>query len=132
MKPVLALLPISLLLACSPKSETPASVTIADAWCRPTPAGALAGACYLTLTESADDRLTAVETPLRTSASIDVTSAPTRLSRSPSLCRSKKSWEMDTIFIGYAPFIRSGARIAAGPYRWAIFYALRHPVAHGG
>lgn len=52
-------------------------------------------------------------------------------SRSPS-ARSKKSWEMDTIFIGYAPFIRSGARIAAGPYRWAIFYALRHPVAHGG
>ena len=39
---------------------------------------------------------------------------------------------MDTIFIGYAPFIRSGARIVAGPYRWAIFYALRHPVAHGG
>lgn len=39
---------------------------------------------------------------------------------------------VDTIFIGYAPFIRSGARIAAGPYRWAIFYALRHPVAHGG
>ena len=32
----------------------------------------------------------------------------------------------------FAPFIRSGARIAAGPYRWAIFYALRHPVAHGG
>lgn len=64
MKPVLALLPISLLLACSPKSETPASVTITDAWCRPTPAGALAGACYLTLTASADDRLTAVETPL--------------------------------------------------------------------
>lgn len=30
------------------------------------------------------------------------------------------------------PLIRSGARIAAGPYRWAIFYALRHPVAHGG
>ena len=39
---------------------------------------------------------------------------------------------MDTIFIGYAPFIRIGARIAAGPYRWAIIYALRHPVAHGG
>lgn len=52
-------------------------------------------------------------------------------SRSPSTML-KKSWEMDTIFIGYAPFIRSGARIAAGPYRWAIFYALRHPVAHGG
>ena len=30
------------------------------------------------------------------------------------------------------PLIRSGARIAAGPYRWAILYALRHPVAHGG
>lgn len=30
------------------------------------------------------------------------------------------------------PFIRNGARIAAGPYRWTIFYALRHPVAHGG
>ena len=29
-------------------------------------------------------------------------------------------------------FIRSGAHIAAGPYRWAILYALRHPVAHGG
>ena len=39
---------------------------------------------------------------------------------------------MDTIFIGYAPFIRSGVRIAEGPYRWAIFYALRHPIAHGG
>lgn len=39
---------------------------------------------------------------------------------------------VDTIFIGYAPLIRSGARIATGPYRWAIFYALRHPVAHGG
>lgn len=39
---------------------------------------------------------------------------------------------MDTIFIGYAPFIRSGDRIAADPYRWAIFCALRHPVAHGG
>jgi len=39
---------------------------------------------------------------------------------------------VDTIFIGYAPFIRSGARIAAGPYRWTIFYASRHPVAHGG
>lgn len=38
----------------------------------------------------------------------------------------------DTIFIGYAPFIRRGTRIAAGPYWWAIFYALRHPVAHGG
>ena len=30
------------------------------------------------------------------------------------------------------PFIRSGARIAAGPYRWVILYALRHPVTHGG
>jgi len=64
MKPVLALLPLALLLACSPKPETPATVAVTDAWCRPTPAGALAAACYLTLTASADDRLAGVETPL--------------------------------------------------------------------
>lgn len=64
MKPILALLSLALLVACSPKSETQTIVTVTDAWCRPTPAGALAAACYLTLTASADDRLVGVETPL--------------------------------------------------------------------
>ena len=30
------------------------------------------------------------------------------------------------------PLPMSRARIAAGPYRWLIFYALRHPVNRGG
>ena len=64
MKPLLAILPHALLLACSPKSETSPTVAVTDAWCRPTPAGALAGACYLTLAASADDRLVGVETAL--------------------------------------------------------------------
>jgi copper(I)-binding protein len=58
--------PALLLLACSPKAEAPAalaSVAVTDAWCRPAPAGALSGACYITLTASGDDRLTAVESP---------------------------------------------------------------------
>lgn len=62
MKPVLALIPLTFVLACSPRPETPPSVAVADAWCRPTPAGALAGACYLTLTANVDDRLVGVET----------------------------------------------------------------------
>lgn len=64
MKLVLALVPLALAAACSPAPKAPATVAIADAWCRPTPAGALAGACYLTLTASADDRLTGVATPV--------------------------------------------------------------------
>lgn len=56
--------PALLIAACSPKAEAPAgpaSVAVTDAWCRPAAAGALSGACYLTLTASGDDRLTAVE-----------------------------------------------------------------------
>lgn len=50
--------------ACSPQAETaPAAVTVADAWCRPTPQGARVGACYLTLTANRDDRLTGFATP---------------------------------------------------------------------
>ena len=58
--------------ACGP-AETPgadkavaASTTVAvsDAWCRPTPNGARAGACYVTLTaRGGDDRLVSVSTP---------------------------------------------------------------------
>ena len=61
----LALLPILALAACSPKAEAPAQATVAvtDAWCRPAVAGALSGACYLTLTAASDDRLTTVESP---------------------------------------------------------------------
>ena len=58
--------PALLVAACSPKAEAPAgpaSVAVANAWCRPAPAGALSGACYMTLTASGDDRLTAVESP---------------------------------------------------------------------
>ncbi len=72
MKPILALLSLALLVACSPKSETQTIVTVTDAWCRPTPAGALAAACYLTLTASADDRLAGVETPARRSSALAV------------------------------------------------------------
>lgn len=39
-------------------------VAAANAWCRPTVAGALAAGCYVTLTAKADDRLVSVETPL--------------------------------------------------------------------
>lgn len=47
--------------ACA-QAAPAAKVTATDAWCRPTPAGALAGGCYVTLKASADDRLVAVET----------------------------------------------------------------------
>ena len=46
------------LMAAAPAPK----VTVADAWCRPAPAGALAGGCYLTVTAAADDRLVAIET----------------------------------------------------------------------
>ncbi len=48
--------------ACSPKSEGPASVAATDAWCRVAPSTARAGGCYVTLTATTKDRLTAVET----------------------------------------------------------------------
>ncbi|HYD46188.1 MAG TPA: copper chaperone PCu(A)C [Phenylobacterium sp.] len=60
-----ALIPLLTLAACSPKAEAPLDprVEATDAWCRPAPAGALSGACYLTLTAATDDRLTTVESP---------------------------------------------------------------------
>jgi len=65
-----ALPALFLLTACgpqgAPKAEdaTPlAAVTATDAWCRPSPKGAQAGACYVTLTASTDDRLTGGATP---------------------------------------------------------------------
>ena len=58
------------LAACGQPAEKPAdaaavpgTVTVADAWCRPTPNGAKAGGCYVTLTAATDDRLTGGSTP---------------------------------------------------------------------
>lgn len=62
MKPFFAFLPLALLAACSPKPQIPPTVTVADAWCRPTPDGALTAACYVTLTASGDDRFVGVAT----------------------------------------------------------------------
>ena len=54
------------------KDATVASgtVQVADAWCRPTPNGAKAGGCYLTLTAGSDDRLVSVSTALAQSAEV--------------------------------------------------------------
>lgn len=59
------------LSACNEPAPAPAArtadvaplVNVADAWCRPTPNGAKAGACYLTLIAEADDRLMGGSTP---------------------------------------------------------------------
>lgn len=51
-------------------AAAPGTVTVADAWCRPTPNGAKAGGCYVTLTAGSDDRLLSVSTPLADSAQI--------------------------------------------------------------
>ena len=49
--------------ACSQTADTPASVAVTDAWCRPTPPAAPVAGCYLTLTASGADRLVSVESP---------------------------------------------------------------------
>ncbi len=52
--------------AKAPAAETPtatAAVTATDAWCRPSPNGAKAGGCYVTLTAVTDDRLMGGSTP---------------------------------------------------------------------
>ena len=51
-------------------SIAPGAVQVADAWCRPTPNGAKAGGCYLTLTAGSDDRLVSVSTALAQSAQV--------------------------------------------------------------
>ena len=51
-------------------SAAPGTVTVADAWCRPTPNGAKVGGCYVTLTAGSDDRLLSVSTALAESAQI--------------------------------------------------------------
>jgi len=73
--PLAALAPILVLAACNSPADKPApaaeaqteaqtaSVTPADAWCRPSPNGAKAGGCYVTLTAATDDRLTGGATP---------------------------------------------------------------------
>ena len=52
--------------AKAPAAQTPtatAAVTATDAWCRPSPNGAKAGGCYVTLTAATDDRLMGGSTP---------------------------------------------------------------------
>lgn len=49
-------------LASAAHAAPAATVVAADAWCRPTVAGAMAAGCYVTLTAKGDDRLIAVET----------------------------------------------------------------------
>ena len=57
------------LIACQPAepaaapAQAAASVIVTDAWCRPTPSGARAGACYVTLTARTADRLVGIATP---------------------------------------------------------------------
>lgn len=51
-------------------AAAPGTVTVADAWCRPTPNGAKVGGCYVTLTAGSDDRLLSVSTALAESAQI--------------------------------------------------------------
>lgn len=65
------------LAACGQPAEkpaetaaTPGTVTVSDAWCRPTPNGAKVGGCYVTLTSGSDDRLVSVSTALAESAQV--------------------------------------------------------------
>jgi copper(I)-binding protein len=57
----LVLLSSVVILAACGGAAKPA-VKVADAWCRAAPVGAMAGACFMTLTAGADDRLVAVKT----------------------------------------------------------------------
>lgn len=59
-KPLIAAAALLALSACAPAAKP--TVTAADAWCRAAPAGAMAGACFVTLTASGDDRLVSVST----------------------------------------------------------------------
>jgi copper(I)-binding protein len=77
MKRILALSAFLALGACGQPADkptepaaAPGTVTVADAWCRPTPNGAKAGGCYVTLTAGSDDRLLSVSTALAESAQI--------------------------------------------------------------
>ena len=69
MKPIFPLAALGLALAAcgqpAQKAQAPrvAAVAVTDAWCRPTPNGAQAGGCYVTLLASTDDRLVGGSTP---------------------------------------------------------------------
>lgn len=78
MKPVslpVFVLSLAILASCSPSSDedapvadavrsnVPARVAVADAWCRPSPNGARAGGCYAILVAMTDDRLLGGSTP---------------------------------------------------------------------
>jgi len=61
MKPILLIAPLTLLAACSPRTQVEPAVTPSDAWCRPAAAGARAVGCYVTLQSAAEDRLVGAE-----------------------------------------------------------------------
>jgi copper(I)-binding protein len=67
---LLALAPVLALGLCATAQAAPAKVVVSEAWCRATPAGAMTGACYMTLTSKSGDRLLSVTTPLAASADI--------------------------------------------------------------
>jgi copper(I)-binding protein len=70
MKRLLTLTPM--LIACLAFSAQAAApkVAVSEAWCRSAAAGAMTGACYLTLTAKDGDKLLSVETPVAASADI--------------------------------------------------------------
>lgn len=49
-------------LAASACTGAPPRVAVSDAWCRASPPGAAAAACYVTLTATGEDRLVGAET----------------------------------------------------------------------
>ena len=66
------------------KDGAKAVVEIKTAWCRPSPNGAQAGACYLTIKSSVANRITGLATPLATEAAIhDMTMANGMMTMTP-------------------------------------------------
>jgi copper(I)-binding protein len=70
MKRLLTLTPILLACLIGTAQAAAPKVAVTEAWCRSTAAGAMTGACYLTLTAKDADKLLAVETPLAASTDI--------------------------------------------------------------
>lgn len=67
----LTLIAVSAAALASTAIAAPAQkVAVADAWCRPTVAGAMAAGCYVTLTAKGEDRLVSVESPAAGSGEI--------------------------------------------------------------
>jgi len=92
MKHLSALLAVALVALCGQAQAAPAAVKAADAWCRAAPAGALSGACYLTLTAGADDKVTGIASPAAARVEIhdmDMTGGIMRMRKVDSLALPK-------------------------------------------